>query len=265
MIRGSFMTSVSGMSCPAVATVNITDNDTAAGVNPIDVAQSFVRQQYLDFLSREPDQAGFDFWVNRITSCGADLNCVAQRRVEVSAAFFIEQEYQDSGFFVYRLYRGSLGRLPRYREFIQDRARVVGGPQLESSRVALTDDFVMRDEFMARYPVSLTNTQFVNTLFDSAGLTPFTAERTAQINALNGGATRAQVLRNVIELQAFRTREFNPAFVLSQYFGYLRRDPDPAGYAFWLDVINNRDPNNYRGMVGAFVNSVEYRVRFGQP
>lgn len=247
------------------ATITITDNDATNLVNPIDIAQSFVRQQYLDFLSREPDQAGFDFWVNRITSCGADLNCVAMRRVEVSAAFFIEQEYQESAFFVYRLYRGALGRQPRYREFIQDRARVVGGAQLEASRTALAEDFVMRDEFMRRYPASLTNTQFVNALFDSAGLTPFTTERQAQITVLNNGGTRTQVVRNVIELQAFRTREFNPAFVLAQYFGYLRRDPDPAGYAFWLDVINNRDPNNYRGMVGAFVNSTEYRARFGQP
>ena len=117
----------------------------------------------------------------------------------------------------------------------------------------------------ARYPASQTNTQFVNTLFDTAGLTPFTTERAAQVTALNGGASRAQVLRNVIEIMAFRTREFNRAFVLMQYFGYLRRDVDVAGYNFWLDVVNNRDPNNYNGMVGAFINSNEYRSRFGQP
>jgi Tol biopolymer transport system component len=249
---------------PASASLTITDNDSVAAPNPIDDTQAFVRQQYLDFLSREPDAAGFAFWVERINSCGADLNCVAQRRIDVSAAFFIEDEFQASGYFVNRLYRGALGRLPRYREFIQDRARVVGGAQLETSRTAFAADFVERDEFTTRYPLSMTNTQFVNTLFDSAGLTPFTAERQAQITALNNGATRAQVVRNLIELQAFRTREFNPAFVLMQYFGYLRRDFDPAGYAFWLDVVNNRDPNNYRGMVGAFVNSAEYRVRFGQ-
>jgi hypothetical protein len=249
----------------STAIVTVTDNDTAIGVNPIDIAQSFVRQQYLDFLSREPDTAGFAFWVNQITSCNSDLACVAQRRTAVSADFFINQEFQQSGFFAYRLYVASYGRQPRYREFIQDRARVVGGPNLVTSQAALADDFVMRDEFMARYPMSQTNTQFVNALFDAAGLTPFATERAAQITALNGGATRAQVLRNVIELTAFRNREFNRAFVLMQYFGYLRRDIDQAGYDFWLDVVNNREPNNYHGMVGAFINSAEYRRRFGQP
>ena len=247
------------------ATLTITDNDTANGVNPIDLAPFFVRQQYLDLLSREPDAAGQAFWVNQIVSCGSDLACVAQRRAAVAADFFISQEFQTSGFFVYRLYQASLGRQPRYREFIQDRARVVGGPNLVSSQVAISDDFVTRDAFMTRYPVSQTNTQFVNALFDSAGLTPFATERQAQITALNGGASRAQVLRNVIEIMAFRTREFNRAFVMMQYYGYLRRDYDQAGYDFWLDAINVRDPNNYPAMVNSFITSVEYRLRFGQP
>ncbi len=51
-------------------------------------------------------------------------------------------------------------------------------------------------------------------------------------------------------------------YVLAEYFGYLRRDPDPGGYQFWLDVLNNRVQNNYRAMVCAFVNSIEYQDRF---
>ena len=47
-----------------------------------------------------------------------------------------------------------------------------------------------------------------------------------------------------------------------QYFGYLRRDIDP-GYDFWLDVVNNREPNNYHGMVCSFITSTEYQLRFG--
>ena len=48
-----------------------------------------------------------------------------------------------------------------------------------------------------------------------------------------------------------------------QYFGYLRRDVDQGGYDFWLDVVNNREPNNYRAMVCAFITSAEYQLRFG--
>jgi hypothetical protein len=47
-----------------------------------------------------------------------------------------------------------------------------------------------------------------------------------------------------------------------EYFGYLRRDLDPGGYDFWLNVLNNREPNNYRGMVCAFITSAEYQLRF---
>jgi hypothetical protein len=71
------------------------------------------------------------------------------------------------------------------------------------------------------------------------------------------------VLLFIAENQAFAQKEFNAAFVLTQYFGYLRRDPDEGGYLFWLDVLNNRQPNNYVGMVCAFITSREYQLRFG--
>jgi hypothetical protein len=99
-------------------------------------------------------------------------------------------------------------------------------------------------------------------LFDNAGLTPFTAERQAEINAMNAGRTRAQVIRNVIEIPAFSQREYNPAFVLAQYFDYLRRDPDTAGYGFWLNILNQQ-PQRFQGMVCAFITSAEYQLRFG--
>ncbi|HLE61746.1 MAG TPA: DUF4214 domain-containing protein, partial [Pyrinomonadaceae bacterium] len=124
------------------------------------------------------------------------------------------------------------------------------------------NDFVQRSDFLQLYPGTLTNAEFVNRLFDTAGLTPFDAERQQQIDAMNAGKTSAQVVRDVIELTAFKARELNPSFVLMQYFGYLRRDPEPAGYAFWLDILNNREPNNYLAMVCAFITSAEYQQRF---
>src|SRR5258708_16764439 len=108
----------------------------------------------------------------------------------------------------------------------------------------------------------MSNSQFVNRLFDTAGLTSFTVERQQQIDAMNAGKVRAQVVAEVIEIQDFKDREYNPSFVLMQYFGYLRRDADARGYAFWLDVLDNREPNNYRGMVCAFITSAEYQLPF---
>lgn len=248
---------------PSIQTVTMVDNDTAAATtNPLDDPQFFVNQHYLDFLGRVPDVNGFAYWTNKISSCGADSACINSERIGVSAAFFIEQEFQQTGSFVYRLYKGSLGRRPLYLEFVADRGKVIGGPDLAANKTALLNEFVTRTEVKIAYPDSFTNSQFVNKLFDTAELIPFTAERQQQIDAMNTGKTRSQVVADVIEIQAFKDREYNPSFVLMQYFGYLRRNPDAGGYAFWLDVLTNQDPNNYRSMVCAFITSAEYQQRF---
>ena len=245
------------------STVTVADNDTAPpNVNPIDNARFFVNQHYMDFLNRVPDPGGFDYWTNEITKCGNNFSCLLARRNAVSAAFFIENEFQVTGFFVYRLYKAAFGVVPTRQQFIMDRSRLLPGPTLEADKAALANDFVMRDAFRARYPDNLTPAEFVNRLFDTAGLTPFTADRQRLVQDMLNGKTRAQVLTEVIEISAFKTREFNPAFVLMQYFGYLARDPDAGGFAFWLDVINNRQPNDYTAMVCAFITSTEYQMRF---
>lgn len=235
----------------------------AVPANPINDAQFFVRQHYLDFLGRQPDAAGLDYWTNQITQCGVDDLCLKASRITVSAAFFIEQEFQDTGSFVYRLYRASYGRRPTYAEFVSDRSRVVGGSNLEANKDAFANDWTGRATFLQAYPATMTVDQFVNKLFDTAGLVPFTAERQQLIADMQNGKTRAQALRGVIEISDFKTREYNPSFVLMQYFGYLRRDSDQGGYDFWLNVLNNRAPNNYRGMVCSFITSREYQERFG--
>jgi Tol biopolymer transport system component len=248
--------------------------------NPIDDAQAFVRQHYLDFLSREPDDGGLAYWTNEITKCGSDAACIHARRVDVSASFFVENEFQQTGYFVYRLYRASLGRQPNYSEFNSDRSKIVVGPGLESSKQAFAEEWVQRDVFRQTFSNTLSNTEFVNKLFDTAGLTASTydTQRQQEIQATNSGRSRALVLRDVIEIPDFknlpdtndpryseikRTSQYNSAFVLMQYFGYLRRGIDQGGFDFWLDVVNNREPNNYPGMVCAFVTSSEYQLRFG--
>jgi hypothetical protein len=179
----------------------------------------------------------------------------------VSAEFFYSLEFQQTGSFVYGLYKGALGRQPSYPEFTADHNRVIGGTNLNNDKAALADDFVQRPEFLQLYPISMSNSEFVNKLFDAAELFPFTAERQAEIDAMNNqGRTRSQVVQDVIDIQAFKDREFKPSFVLMQYFGYLRRDVDPGGYAYWLDILNTT--NNFRGMVCAFLSSLEYQARF---
>jgi hypothetical protein len=259
---------------------DVTIDPAAACPNPIDCPQFFVQQHYLDFLNRPPDSGGHAYWTNEITRCGSDAACINERRVGVSAAFFIEQEFQETGYYVYRFYRASFGRQPNYTEFTSDRSRVTAGPNLEANKQAFSDEWVQRSAFVAAYPITMSNTEVVNKLFDSAGLTAaiYNPLRQQEILAMNAGRSRALVLRDVIEIADFKNipdpndpryselkqiSQYNPAFVLMQYFGYLRRNVDQAGYAFWLDVVNNREPNNYRGMVCAFITSNEYQLRFG--
>ncbi len=244
-------------------TLTIRDNDAAtAQANPIDGAEFFVRQHYLDFLNREPETAGFNSWVNLLRNCPAgDMRC---DRIEVSAAFFRSQEYQLKGYFVIRLHLAAFGRLPTYREFIRDTQRINGATSQEvfANLTAYVNEFVARAEFREIYD-SLPNAAYVDRILQTAGIT--LPNRDQLVNELNAGTkTRAQVLREIVDSPAYFAKEYNRGFVASQYYGYLRREPDIAGFNNWLTYLN-ANPNDYRTMVHGFVNSIEYRSRFGNP
>jgi glucose/arabinose dehydrogenase len=244
---------------PTTATITINDNETVNGPNPIDQTAFFVRQHYIDFLGREPDPAGFQAWQNTINNCPAgDITC---DRIHVSGAFFQSPEFQQRGYFVYRFYPVAFGRKPDYAEFIPDLARVSGflsDAQLEAAKVAFVDDLMSRPAFMTTYN-GLTNTQYVDTLLATAGVT--SPNRDFWIAALgNGTRTRATVLRDIAESQQVYDKYYNQAFVVMQYFGYLRRDPDSL-YLNWIQELDTT--GNARNMINGFVNSLEYRFRFG--
>jgi hypothetical protein len=280
----------------SVAAVAIFDNDLSPPTtNPLDDsdARFFVRQHYLDFLNREPDSAGLAFWTDQITSCGTDAACREVKRINVSAAFFLSIEFQETGYLVYRMYKAAYSNLlnapvpVRYGEFLPDTQQIALGivvgvgdwpTLLENNKQAFALNFVSRPRFMSAYPTSLTPDQFVNALYANAGVTPSASERTSVIGefgtALNTANTsaRGRALRRVAENEALRQQELNRAFVLMEYFGYLRRNPydspepslDYAGYNFWLTKLNQFNGNYINAeMVKAFILSGEYRHRFG--
>jgi hypothetical protein len=254
------------MSNPNVAVLTITDNDTIApATNPIDETQFFVRQHYHDFLNRVPDPVGFAYWNDQITQCGTDANCINSRRIGVSAAYFVETEFQNTGSYVYCLYKASYGQRPTYAQFMPDRSRLVDGSDLNLSKLAFAEVWVQRPEFIAKYPLNLSGTKFIDSLLqtaqDSSGV-DLSAQRPILINDFITFGSRARIAYLVAENQTFKLAEYNKAFVLMEYFGYMRRDPDESGYQFWLDILNNRVPNNYRSMVCAFLTSAEYQERF---
>jgi glucose/arabinose dehydrogenase len=250
---------------PGTATVTIIDNDSApSSSNPINQTPVFVRQHYHDFLNREPEPPGYQGWQDILNNCKpGDASC---DRIEVSSAFFRSLEFQQRGYFIYRFYSVSLGRKPDYAEFMPDMARVSGfqtPQQEEASKVVFIDDFMARQEFKNRYDSTINNpTAYVDTLLQAAGL-PNHPSRAGWIAGLsNGVLTRARVLRELAESAEVFQKYYNQAFVVMQYFGYLRRDPDIL-YLDWIDTLNRT--GDYRIMVNGFINSTEYKSRFGQP
>ncbi|HYY98881.1 MAG TPA: PQQ-dependent sugar dehydrogenase, partial [Pyrinomonadaceae bacterium] len=203
---------------PAVASVTVTDDDAApATANPSDETRFFVSQQYQDFLNREPDAEGLAFWSGEIDRCGADRGCRELKRDNVSAAFFLSIEFQQTGYLVYRLEVASYARQPRFRDFLRDtqalgRGVVVGQEgweaRLEENRRAFVAEFVSRTEFTEAFPATLKPSEFVGRLNENTGLSLSAPERDALVAGLtNGTLDRASILRSVVDDGDFVQRE----------------------------------------------------------
>jgi Tol biopolymer transport system component len=237
--------------------------------NPIDDAQFFVRQQYLDFLGRDPDQVGFQNWMATLLSCpegGYGINHPTCDRVHVAKSFYQSLEFQTRGYWAYRFYETAFGRTPTYAEFIPDIAKVGGpkNPQQEAeSKNQYMDEFVGRTEFRQRYDSLAAPAQFIDALLQTAG-TPDHPLRGTLISGLQTGQkTRAQVLREIVESKEVEDRFYVRGFVSMMYYGFVRRTPDPVGLDNYVLKLNQTgDP---RAMSFDFIYSTEYRARFGQP
>jgi hypothetical protein len=263
---------------------------------PITINDSdfFVNQQYVDFLSRFPDQSGFDFWVNQIASCAGNQACIDGQRDNTSGAFFLSIEFQETGYLAERMYKVAYGDatgnstlggnhtlsvpIIRRSEFLPDQLQlsngvVIGQPgdqaKLEANKVAYANDFVARSRFTAIYG-SMTNQQFVDALNVNSGNALSASQVSAFVGGLNNASlTRAQVVRQTAEDSDLVSAEKNKAFVLMQYLGYLRRDPnsgqdtDYTGYEFWLQKLNQHGGDFHAAqMVRSFIVSGEYLNRF---
>lgn len=279
------------LGAPSTAKVSISDNETVDGPNPTLRTDSagvdfFVRQHYLDFLGREPEPG--QPWSAILNPCPDQFNINPNSpsagcdRIQVSGSFFGSPEFKDKGIYVIDFYRVAFNRLPTYTEFVFDLASITGATAQEvfAKRAAYANNFVLRNEFTNSYG-AMTNTQYVNALMSHNGqynLTSITTRDPANpdtgnpmtltindlINGLNGATlTRAQVLRAIAQSdQVTQNLESKNAFVASQYYGYLRRTPDQAGFDSWINYLT-LNPNDFRTMVHGFVDSPEYRLRFG--
>jgi hypothetical protein len=275
---------------PSSATVTIADGTTPLPPNANDDTDTFVRQQYRDFLNREADPAGLAFWTGEINNCTPKPQCTELKRINASAAFFLSIEFQTTGnlvrsFYVVALDRPATNNMPAFEEFERDtqavqRGVIVGQGDweqiLNNNRASFLREFVTRAEFVGLYPTTDTPTQYVDKLYLHAGITPTADERGAAIAEFGNATTaaesgqRGRALLDVTQDGTFQQREINRSFVQMQYFGYLRRNPNDApdgnfaGFDFWLTKLNAAGGNFITSeMVKAFLVSSEYRQRFG--
>src|SRR5205823_12003347 len=204
---------------PRTATLNIIDNDAPnSTTNPIDNAALFVCQHYHDFLNRQADQSGLAFWTNEITSCGTNQTCIELKRINVSAAYFLSTEFQQTGYLVERLYKTAYGDasgastlggahqlavpVVRFNEFLPDTQQIGQGvvvnvgnwhQQLENNNQAFALDFVQRSRFTSAFATTLTPAQFVDALFSNAGVTPSPGDRQTAINEFGSATNTSDV------------------------------------------------------------------------
>jgi WD40 repeat protein len=278
-------------------TNKLSSTKTVAVLVPHDQDEFIVRQHYLDFLNRPADPSGLDFWIKNITNCGSDQPCIDSRRIDTSAAFFLSIEFQQTGYLVERIYKTAFGdaqgsssfngqhtlSVPfvRFGSFITDTSTIGSGvivgqgdwqTLLNQNKDTFCANFVNREIFLAKYPLMMSPAFYVQQLNQNAGNPLSATELAALIDEHTAGAkNRAQVLRQIAENQNLANAEFNRAFVMMQFFGYLRRNPndtpdaDYTGYDYWLNKLNQFN-GDFRAaeMVKAFITSTEYGQRFGQ-
>ena len=231
--------------------------------NPILDNRRFVKQQYLDFLGRQPDESGWEFWIGQIPN---DPNCAFDRlgcygRVNTSIAFFESIENKSTTFFAYRVHRLTFSSFPkpedssgfstrtnpRMERLFADarktgRGVVVGAPGwdtlLNANQHAYCDAWVQTAEFLDLYPPGMSNAQMVQTWYANAQVPLDDFGQTA-IARLDNGEDRGTVLFDVVQSDAFASSDhiarpdtvrflWNPMYVLLCYMGYLRRNPDDA-------------------------------------
>src|SRR5215472_10260399 len=189
---------------------NTTRNDVAG--NDIDDDSIFVEQQYNDFLDREGDDPGLDFWRQQIAGCGNDAACCETARINTSAAFFLSIEFQDTGYLLYRMNKASFGSMPRRNDFLVEMQAVAQGvvvnspgwqQKLEDNKQQEAERFARRQDFRDRFD-NQSNRDFINALFANAGVADDPNEIEDLVRGLDSGSeSRGAALRKVAEDAAF--------------------------------------------------------------
>ena len=215
---------------------------------------AFVRRQYVDILDREPERVETEMWKSKVEACGEDVSCLFGIRIQQNTDLLNSHEFRETGGFVYNLYR-TLGRAPTYAEWVRGRKRL----STSNARI-LAAEWVATRDFLDRYPLSLTNSEYVDKLIQAVGPISDQAVRETVIgNLTEGKIDRAGILIEVITKSDAILRN-NSSFVTLCYFVFLKRDPKKGDVNYWVEILKN-SPKHEAAVILGFVNSPEYRAR----
>lgn len=293
----------------SITQATVTISDDAADATPTTPQQNpylsnsfFVRQDYLDNLGRDADQAGFNDWTNVLNNCGPQKGFLgappACDRAHVAHGFFGSDEFTTSGFLLFRLYEVGRGRLPLYREFVPDMATLSSFGLSDSARQQNLSDYLQQ---FSSDPGFITRFQSVSQPSQAVQLLQM-LEQAAQVTLPQTTATlpgqppqygRSELIQKrqtgqfslietvkaFVEQKAVYDRYFTEGEVTMMYFVYLRRDPDLndpnlVGWNDWVQVFTNGgalsdgtviEPRDIHHLIFGFIYSTEYRKRFGTP
>lgn len=229
--------------------------------NPIDDTRLFVRQQYLDLLSREPNQGEQDHLVNFINGCNGVPECLAGRRSQAALEIFRSDEFKKTQLLLYGLHYLTFARPPSYEDWTKELPLLA---KSNTNELTLPGEWVQTEEFKARYPIGMSESAYVDKLFRNFEQGPTNEERQAIAALTNRKINRAEILHKVAEMLLDREAQYSQAFVTMCYFDYLKRNPDPQGFDYWLKTLRDNS-NDFRAVITGFISSGEYRSQFGQP
>ena len=212
-------------------------------------ARLFAMQQYRDFLGREGDAGGIQFYDNLIT-----LGTSA--RANVIESFFNSPEFSGSVSPIARLYFAYFLRIPDYPGLqFQVNAYRTGTPL-----PVIANNFTLSPEFQATYG-SLDDPSFVSLLYQNIlGRTASQGEIDFHVARLTNGETRGGVLVGFSESPEYQQLTAIDVFVTMMYVGMLRRAPEQAGFDFWVNYMEGGNPR--LSLILGFLNAPEYRSRF---
>jgi len=232
----------------------------------IDNPSFFVKTQYEDFFNRQGDSDGIGFWTARLLFCGKDESCERERRAAVSVAFMTTPEFEKTAFLLYRIYRASLARAPSFAEFKRDRATIDSEFHLDETTISFLKDWTEHSEFKNKYPRDMSGSAFVDALLSTvkrASNLDLKARRESLIKMSERGAQRYEILKSIAEDETFSNAEWHSGHLTLAFFCYLHRDPDSSRFTYWQNRFKETTKGDFEAMVQEFIESEEYRSRFG--